>query len=109
MIGLMLTTWESQTIAIILAAIVVGLPVGMWRFGKWMKRNVAIPLKDVPHIKLKVDGLLRRFTPVEEQFFRNHGTSLRDSNDRTEALVRAAAEKLDVDVDAVAPPVVQEP
>ena len=76
-----------------------------------MKKHVAEPLTDVPVIKRQVaaltstvDGVVTRLGPIEEQFNVNHGNSLRDSNDRTETLARATAERVGVNTEQVAPP-----
>lgn len=99
--------WLGQAMAIVIGGVVLGVPVAAWR---WGNKHVATPLKQVPIIAArvetvdkKVDTLGLRLGPIEEQFNVNHGSSLRDSNDRSEKLNRAMADKMGLDPQAIAP------
>ena len=93
----------SQTVVAVLA---VGGAI--FTFYRWVNKHVAQPLKAVPDIAAKQDAAFKshrrqadqlsdlrsgqriiaeRIVNIEAQLIPNHGTSLRDSNDRTEAKV----------------------
>ena len=96
---------EPNLIAGILCVILVAIPGALYR---WLKKHVAEPLTEVPIIRatqLKtsadVSAMRADITALQEQMVPNHGSSLRDSNDRTEVLVRALAEQAGVDAEAI--------
>lgn len=106
------STTLGQIVAGVIVGIILGFPVFAWR---WGTKHVAAPLKQVPVITAQVSSLQRqvanisdRLGPIEEQFNVNHGHSFRDSNDRTETLVRATADRMGVDSSSVAPPMPEE-
>lgn len=92
--------WASQAIAIVVGGVILSVPVWLWR---WMEKHLARPLRDVPVIRKELVALSDRFRPIEEQFQLNHGHSLRDSNDRNEALTRAVAAQVGLDPETIAP------
>ena len=103
------STTFGQIVAGVIVGVILGFPVFVTR---WGNKHVAKPLKRVPVIETQVTGLQaqltdlsQRFRPMEEQFLVNHGHSLRDSNDRTELLVRETANRVGVNADIVAPPI----
>ena len=105
MIASLLHEIEPNLIAGVLCVILVAIPAALWR---WLKKHVAEPLTEVPVIRATqlqtsadVKAMRADITALQEQMVPNHGSSLRDSNDRTEVLVRALADRIGVDAEAL--------
>ena len=117
--------WSQLIIAMGVAG---GASIGAHRY---INRHLVTPIKAVPGLVQTVDTLTEtvqvlselvakqndqligsleaaqnngsRLDKIEEQFFNNHGSSLRDSNDRTEAIVKALADHVGIDLKSVVP------
>lgn len=99
------TVWGSWA-QVVLALVAVGGV--LFAFFRWLDKHVAGPLQEVPVIRatqLKtsadVTAMRSDISALQEQMVPNHGSSLRDSNDRTEVLIRAVADRVGVDAEAI--------
>jgi hypothetical protein len=92
--------WEGQTLAIVVGGVVLAGPVAAWR---WGNKHVASPLKEIPIIKADLGVVKVDVQNMKEQFTTNGGGSLRDSNNRTETLVRAVVRANDLNPEQIAP------
>ena len=90
--------WGSWA-QVVIAAVAVG-GVG-YTFFRWMRKHIADPLQEVPVIRAAQITMRADVLNIQEQLKPNHGTSLRDSNDRTEVLVRAVADRIGVDAQSI--------
>ena len=99
---------ESQAIAIVFGALVIG---GFTIFVRWLKKHVVTPLQEVPAIVQRQEqmahdltGVLTDVAAVVSEVHANHGSSLRDSTNRNEVLTRKLCEHIGVDPDELVPP-----
>lgn len=83
-----LGSWGTVVLA---AVAVIGVLFSMFR---WTNRHVAEPLKEVAVIRTTQMEFVKTVNSIKSELHPNHGSSMRDSIDRNEAITNETADKL---------------